>query len=212
MRSASRALQLVGPLQRLVGRAAGDQPFVDDRQRGQRAGDELGQVAVVAERATREPGEGLVVDVVERVDRPQRQRRLGAAQRRAIGAQPRRAGERQPVEHAGQRIGQHVDRDRDRDAGEQQHRQRRPARRSPPCRSMPARRTAPPPHRSRRTSAACRRAAPGPRRTHPTSRPRHRAAATSNPVDAKASQLGTSPSGITRIALPSAKNSVATTT
>ena len=35
---------------------------------------------------------------------------------------------------------------------------------------------------------------------------------TSNPVDAKASQLGTSPSGMTRIALPSAKNSVATTT
>ena len=36
--------------------------------------------------------------------------------------------------------------------------------------------------------------------------------ATSNPVDAKASQLGTRPSGMTRIALPSAKNSVATTT
>ncbi len=36
--------------------------------------------------------------------------------------------------------------------------------------------------------------------------------ATSNPVDANASQLGTRPSGMTRIALPSAKNSVAMTT
>lgn len=35
--------------------------------------------------------------------------------------------------------------------------------------------------------------------------------ATSNPVDANASQLGTSPSGMTRIALPNAKNSVAIT-
>jgi hypothetical protein len=41
----------------------------------------------VAERAAREPGEGFVVDVGERVDRAQRQRRLGAAQGRAIGAQ-----------------------------------------------------------------------------------------------------------------------------
>ena len=36
--------------------------------------------------------------------------------------------------------------------------------------------------------------------------------ATSNPVEAKASQLGTSSSGITRMALPSAKNRVATST
>ena len=36
--------------------------------------------------------------------------------------------------------------------------------------------------------------------------------ATSNPVDANASQLGTRPSGMIRIALPSAKNSVAITT
>ena len=46
------------------------------------------------------------------------------AQRGAVGPQVRRAGERQPVEQPGQRIGQHVDRDRDAQAGEQQHRQR----------------------------------------------------------------------------------------
>ena len=51
----------------------------------------------------------------------------------------------------------------------------------------------------------------------PSSKASHNATATpssstSNPVDANASQLGTSPSGITRIALPSAKNSVAMTT
>ncbi len=58
-----QGLELVGAFQRLVGRTAGGQPFVDDRQGGQRAGDELGQVTVVAERATGEPDEGFVVDV-----------------------------------------------------------------------------------------------------------------------------------------------------
>jgi hypothetical protein len=51
----------------------------------------------------------------------------------------------------------------------------------------------------------------------PSSKASHAATATpssrtSNPVPASATQLGTSPSGITRMALPSAKNSVATTT
>ena len=51
----------------------------------------------------------------------------------------------------------------------------------------------------------------------PSSKASHRATATpsnstSKPVDANASQLGTRPSGMIRIALPSAKNSVATTT
>ena len=53
-------LEFVGPFQRLVGRAARGQPLVDERQRRQRAGDELGQVAVMAERAAGEPDEGVV--------------------------------------------------------------------------------------------------------------------------------------------------------
>ena len=65
-----QGLEFVGPFQRLIGRATDGQALVDDRQRGQRAGDELGQVAVVTQRATGEPGEGFVVDVSERVGRP----------------------------------------------------------------------------------------------------------------------------------------------
>ena len=102
----------------------------------------------MAERAAGEPDEGVVVDVGERVGRPQRQRGLGAPQRGAVGAQLGRAGERQPVEQAGQRVGQHVDRDRDRQAGEQQHGQRGLLAPSAPCRSAPGRRTARPPRPS----------------------------------------------------------------
>ena len=40
-----QGLQFVGPLERRVRRSAGGQSLIDDRQRGQRAGDELGQVA-----------------------------------------------------------------------------------------------------------------------------------------------------------------------
>ena len=85
-------LELVGPLQRLIGGAAGGQPLVDDRQRGQRAGDELGQVAVVPERPSGEPDERVVVDPVERVGR-----RSGSADsvRRSVARSARSSGDRE---------------------------------------------------------------------------------------------------------------------
>ena len=212
MRSASSALSSLARSSGWSGAPRAASRSSISGQRGQRAGDELGQVAVVTERAAGEPGEGVVVDAVERVGRPQRQRRLGATQRGAVGPQVRRAGERQPVEQPGQRVGQHVDRDRDGQAGEQQHRQRGLAGPTRPGRSTAGRRTAAPPRPSPRRTAACRPAAPGPRRTHPRSRPRRRAVRRRIRWTPTPASSAPDPSGMTRIALPSAKNSVATTT
>ena len=73
-----------------------------------------------------------------------------------------------------------------------------------------------PPNRTTTTPVATNERSMSLRSACPSSKASHIATATpssttSNPVDASASQLGTSPSGMTRIALPSAKNSVATT-
>jgi hypothetical protein len=68
------------------GVAHGQSP-VDLGQRGQWAGNELRQVAVVSQRAAGQTHESLVVDVVERIVGSTWQRGLGAPQCVPVGTQ-----------------------------------------------------------------------------------------------------------------------------
>ncbi|WP_291418354.1 hypothetical protein [Actinophytocola sp.] len=118
-------LQLGGPLQRRVGPAAGGEPLADRGQRGQRAGHELAEVAVVGQGAAGEPDELGLGEPGERDGLVAAGQGVGHVAQLGSGApQRRRHGE--PVGGGLDGPGQHLHGDRGPDHAVQQQGERPP--------------------------------------------------------------------------------------
>ena len=72
MPSANNDLSSLARSQGLVGRSTSGKPFVDLGQLCEWTGDELRQIRVMPERPPCQPGESVVVQIVQRAGRPER--------------------------------------------------------------------------------------------------------------------------------------------